>query len=374
MAMKNGEDQIIRVGISHGDFNGISYEIIIKTFLDKRTLELFTPIVYGSSKIASYYRKTLDVTDMNFNLVKKADYANANRINIINCFNDEVKIEIGQSSPVAGEMAFIALEKAIEDLKWNKIDVLVTAPFNKKNIQSDKFDFAGHTDYLASKFDTDDHLMFMVNNDLRIGILTGHIPLRKVSESITKELLVKKIKVMNTSLEMDFGIRKPKIAVLGLNPHAGDEGLIGTEELEVILPAIKEAKEEGILAFGPYPSDGLFGSTNYKNFDGVMALYHDQGMLPFKTFAFESGVNYTAGLPIVRTSPAHGTAYDIAGKNLASPDSLRQAIYLSLDIYRNRKKHEEINRNPLKSGQPDSKESYRKPEPDHSAKQGETQQ
>lgn len=355
--MKNDEKQNIKVGISHGDFNGISYEIIMKAFLDKRTLELFTPIVYGSSKIASYYRKTLDLNELNFNLVKKADYANAKRVNIINCFNEEVKIEIGQSSPVAGEMAFKALEKAIDDLKWAKIDVLVTAPFNKKNIQSESFGFAGHTDYLASKFDTDDHLMIMVNKDLRIGILTGHIPLNKVSEQINSEFLLKKLQVMNKSLQKDFGIRKPKIAVLGLNPHAGDDGLIGTEEQNEIIPAIQKAKDENILAFGPFPADGFFGSSNYRNFDGIMAMYHDQGMLPFKTFAFDSGVNFTAGLPIVRTSPAHGTAYDIAGKNVASPGSFRQAIYLAIDIHRNRKEHEELNSNPLKVDNPNPKES-----------------
>lgn len=354
--MKQDENQNIRVGITHGDFNGISYEIIIKTFLDKRPLELFTPIVYGSSKIASYYRKTFDLNEVNFNLIKKADYANAKRVNIINCFNDEVKIEIGQSSPIAGEMAFIALEKAIDDLKWDKIDVLVTAPFNKKNIQSEKFSFAGHTDYLASKFNTDDHLMLMVNRELRIGILTGHIPLKDVSSAVTKELLVKKIRVFNKALQMDFNIRKPKIALLGLNPHAGDQGLIGNEEIEIMKPAMEQLKEEGILVFGPYPADGLFGSSTYKDFDGIMSIYHDQGMLPFKTFAFDTGVNYTAGLPIVRTSPAHGTAFDIAGKNLASPDSFRQAIYLAIDIFRNRKEYEELHQNPLNTNTSGQKE------------------
>lgn len=356
MNMKQDITKNTRVGITHGDFNGISYEIMIKAFLDKRTLELFTPIVYGSSKIASYYKKSLNVMDVNFNLVKKADYANANRLNIVNCFNDEVKIEVGQSSSVAGEMALKALEKAIDDLKWDKLDVLVTAPINKKNIQSEQFKFAGHTDYLANKFNTDDHLMLMINEGLRIGVLTGHIPLKDVSSNITTDLLVKKLRVMNKSLEMDFNVRKPRIAVLGLNPHAGDEALIGSEEQEVIIPAIDQVREEGLLAFGPYPADGFFGSSNYRNFDGVMAMYHDQGMLPFKTFSFDSGVNYTAGLPIIRTSPAHGTAYDIAGKNQASPDSLRQAIYLAVDIFRNRKEYEEITKNPLVVGHPGQKD------------------
>ncbi|MCF8367659.1 MAG: 4-hydroxythreonine-4-phosphate dehydrogenase PdxA [Bacteroidales bacterium] len=337
----------IKVGITHGDFNGISYEIIIKTLMDKRTLELYTPIVYGSSKIASYYRKTLDLQDTSLNLIKKADYANPKRANIINCFNDEVKIEIGKITKAAGDVAIIALEKAVEDLKWGKIDVLVTAPISKQNIQSDNFNFKGHTDYLASKFDEDDHLMIMVSDELRIGILTGHIPLSEVADTITTDLILSKIRVLNKSLKMDFNIRKPKIAVLGLNPHAGDSGLIGTKEAEVIIPAIQKANDDNILAIGPYPADGFFGSLNYKNFDAILAMYHDQGMLPFKTFSFDTGVNYTAGLPVIRTSPAHGTAFDIAGKNVASPNSLRQAIYLAMDIHRNRNEYLELNKNPL---------------------------
>ena len=260
---KNNED--IKVGITHGDFNGISYEIIIKTLMDKRIIEFFTPIVYGSSKVASYYRKTLDLNDIQFNLVKKADYANPKRINIINCINDEVKIEIGKLTEKAGELAFLALEKAVEDLKWNKIDVLVTAPINKSNIQSDKFNFTGHTDYLASKFNADNHLMLMVSNELRIGMVTGHIPLKEVSEQLTSELILNKIRILDKTLRMDFNIDKPKIAVLGLNPHAGDEGLIGTEEKETIIPALKMAEEENRLTFGPFPADGFFASENTRN-------------------------------------------------------------------------------------------------------------
>ena len=341
---KNNE---IRVGITHGDFNGISYEIIIKTLIDKRIIEFFTPIIYGSSKIASYYRKTLGMTDINFNLVKKADYANPKRVNIINCYNDEVKIEIGKLSPKAGELAFLALEKAIEDLNWGRLDVLVTAPINKKNIQSEQFPYSGHTDYLANKFNEQEHLMLMVSNSLRIGIITGHIPLKDVGGKISTDLILSKIRVMDKSLRMDFNIRKPKIAVLGLNPHAGDEGIIGTEEQEIIIPAIKQAESENMLVFGPLPADGFFASSNYRHYDGILAMYHDQGMLPFKTLAFESGINFTAGLPIVRTSPAHGTAYDIAGQNIASPDSFREAIYLALDIYKNRNEYKELNENPL---------------------------
>ncbi len=352
----------IKVGITHGDFNGISYEIIIKTLLDNRLLELFTPVIYGSSKIASYYRKTLNYQDVNFNLVKKAEYANPKRTNIINCYDQEVKIEIGKQSNIAGELAFLALEKAIEDLNKKNIDVLVTAPINKKNIQSEKFNFFGHTDYLANKYNTNDHLMIMVSDKLRIGILTGHIPVKEIANTITEEMVLNKIKIMNKSLKMDFGIRKPKIAVLGLNPHAGDNGLIGSEENEIISPAIQQATNEKILAFGPYPADGFFGSTNYTTFDGILAMYHDQGMLPFKTFAFDSGINFTAGLPIIRTSPAHGTAFDIAGKNIASPNSFRQAIYTAVDIYKNRNQFEELNKNPLPVNPPVQKQEHKKPE------------
>lgn len=352
----------IKVGITHGDFNGISYEIIIKTLRDNRLLELFTPVIYGSSKIASYYRKTLNYQDVNFNLVKKAEYANPKRTNIINCYDQEVKIEIGKQSSIAGELAFLALEKATEDLNKKSIDVLVTAPINKKNIQSEKFNFFGHTDYLANKYNTNDHLMIMVSDKLRIGILTGHIPVKEIASTITEEMVLNKIKIMNKSLKMDFGIRKPKIAVLGLNPHAGDNGLIGTEEIEIISPAIQQATNEKILAFGPYPADGFFGSTNYTTFDGILAMYHDQGMLPFKTFAFDSGINFTAGLPIIRTSPSHGTAFDIAGKNIASPNSFRQAIYMAIDIYKNRNQFEELNKNPLPVNPPVQKQEHKKPE------------
>ena len=344
------KEKKVRVGISHGDFNGISYEIIIKTFLDKRMLQMMTPVIYGSSKIASYYRKTLNYTDISFNLVRKADMANPNRVNIINCYDQEVKIEIGKLSEKAGELAVLALEKVVSDMMHDSIDVLVTAPINKKSIHSELFDFPGHTEYLAKKFNAEDYLMMMVSENLRIGIITGHIPLKDVASSITEDLLIRKIRIMNDSLIKDFAIRKPKIAVLGLNPHAGDEGVIGNEEIEIIIPAIKKSYDDGILCFGPYPADGFFGSASYSKFDGIISLYHDQGMLPFKTLAFGSGVNFTAGLPYVRTSPAHGTAFDIAGKKKASPDSFRQAIYLAIDIFKNRKIFEEISKNPLPVG------------------------
>jgi 4-hydroxythreonine-4-phosphate dehydrogenase len=346
------ESNKIRVGITHGDFNGIGYEIIMKTFQDARMLEMFTPVIYGSSKIASYYRKTLDMADINFNLIKKADFANPKRVNIINCYENEVKIEVGKQSAIAGELAFYALEKAIEDLNRHKIDVVVTAPINKYSIQSDKFNFKGHTEYFAGKYNTKDYLMLMIGTKLRIGTVTGHIPLRDVPNSITSDLILEKIRVMNKTLQMDFGIAKPKIAVLGLNPHAGDEGLIGKEEIEIIRPAIQKAFDEKILTFGPYPADGFFGSSNFSTFDGILAMYHDQGMLPFKALSFEEGVNFTAGLPIIRTSPAHGTAFDIAGKNLASPDSFRQAIFEAIDIFNRREMYKNLIKNPLPVRQP----------------------
>jgi len=345
--MTNVQSDPIKIGITHGDFNGIGYEIILKVMTDKRLLELFTPVIYGSSKIASYYRKAFDLGEVNINLIKKADYATPRKPNIINVYMDEVKVDIGNISKKAGELAFLALEKAIEDLKWGKVDALVTAPISKSNIQSDQFNFSGHSEYLASKFNVENHLMLMVSGDLRIGIITGHIPISQVSHQISTEVILNKIKVLEKSLRMDFNVGKPKVAILGLNPHAGDNGLIGTEEAAFIEPAIRKAREMGILAFGPYPADGFFGSSNYRNFDGILAMYHDQGMLPFKTFGFEQGVNFTAGLPIVRTSPAHGTAFDIAGKNIASPDSFRHALYMAIDIHRNRKQYEELTKNPL---------------------------
>jgi 4-hydroxythreonine-4-phosphate dehydrogenase len=337
----------IRVGITHGDFNGIGYEIIMKTFQESRILEMFTPIIYGSSKIASYYRKAFDIADLNFNLIKKADYANPKRVNIINCYEHEVKIEVGKQSSIAGELAYYALEKAVEDVNRHKIDVIVTAPISKYSIQSEKFNFKGHTEYFAGKYNTKEYLMLMISAKLRIGVVTGHIPFREVHKYITSEMILEKIRVMNKTLQMDFGISKPKIAVLGLNPHAGDEGLIGNEEIEIIRPAIQKAFNEKILTFGPYPADGFFGSSNYSSFDGILAMYHDQGMLPFKALSFEQGVNFTAGLPIIRTSPAHGTAFDIAGKNHASPDSFRQAIFSAIDIFNNREQYKSINKNPL---------------------------
>lgn len=337
------------VGISQGDYNGIGYEVILKTFADKRMFDFSTNVLYGSQEVANFYIKNLDLPNYDLNLTNDTSNLRPNKLNIIDTNEKNLNIEVGQSTKKAGEMAFNSLERAVNELKRRKINVLVTAPINKDNIQSDKFQFAGHTDYLAEVFKVEDYLMLMVQQDLRIGVITGHIPLKDVVENITTELINKKISVLNRSLEYDFGIRKPKIAILGLNPHASDNGLIGKEEEEIINPAIKKAQDEGSLVYGPFAADGFFASENYKNFDGILAMYHDQGLIPFKTLAFKDGVNFTAGLPVVRTSPAHGTAYEIAGKNLASPDSFRQAVYLGIEIFKNRIIQDEISQNPLKS-------------------------
>ena len=338
----------IKLGITHGDINGIGYEIIMKALSDSRILDFFTPVVYGSSKVTSYYRKTLNLPDFNFNIIKSANKAQTNKPNLVNIYNHEIKIELGHCTEAAGNIAYIALESAVEDLKNGTIDALVTAPINKQNIQSNKFNFPGHTEYLAGKFNVDNHLMLMISQNFRIGVITGHVPLKDVPSIITEDLILQKIRVLNNTLIKDFSIRKPRIAILGLNPHAGDKGVIGKEDEQIVIPAIKKAFDEGILSFGPYPADGFFGSTAFQNFDGILAMYHDQGLIPFKALSFKSGVNYTAGLPVIRTSPAHGTAYDIAGKNIASPDAIRQAMYLAVDIYHNRKTYQEITANPLK--------------------------
>ncbi|MFO7977473.1 MAG: 4-hydroxythreonine-4-phosphate dehydrogenase PdxA [Bacteroidales bacterium] len=348
MENENIASRPLRIGITHGDVNGIGYEIILKTLADVRMMELFTPVVYGSSKVASYHKKALDANDLNFTIIKSADQVQDGKANLVNLFQQEIKIDLGQSTTVAGQAAYQALEAATRDLKNGLIDALVTGPINKQNIQSEDFDFPGHTEYLANKFDAHNVLMLMVSSNLRIGVITGHVPLKQVPEMITRERLLQTIRILNQSLIQDFAIRKPRIAIFGLNPHAGDKGVIGMEEEKVIIPAIQHAFDEGILAFGPYAADGFFGSSAFRDFDGILAMYHDQGLVPFKALAFKSGVNFTAGLPVVRTSPAHGTAYDLAGKNMASTDSLREAIYLAIDVVRNRKMHQEITANPLK--------------------------
>ena len=343
------KDQVFKIGITQGDINGIGYETILKTLIMPRISEICTPIVYGSSKVASYHRKLLKVGDFSFNMVKTAEQALPKKANMINIVDSEIKVDIGQSTEVAGEMSLLSLEMAMNDLLKNNIQAIVTAPINKKNIQSDTFKFHGHSEYLAQKAGISDYLMFMICPAVRIGVVTDHIPIRKVSESLTPEKILNKIRLMQKSLVIDFNIRRPKIAVLGLNPHASDEGVIGTEDGDVLFPAIRQAFDEDILAFGPYPADGFFASGQFRKFDGVLAMYHDQGLIPFKLLSQDEGVNYTAGLPFVRTSPAHGTAYDIAGKDLASAESFRSALYLAIDILKNRNQFRELiskNNNP----------------------------
>jgi 4-hydroxythreonine-4-phosphate dehydrogenase len=336
----------VRLGITHGDFNGISYEVIIKSLEDSRILELFTPVIYGLSRVMSYNRKNLNLDTFSFNTVKNAVSIRNDKINLININENDIKIEYGKSDSVAGKCAHTALDRAVADLQNSKIDAVVTAPINKENIQSPDFNFPGHTEYFAHKFDTKNYLMLMVSDNLRIGTVTGHVPLKDVPSLLTEELITNKIAVLENSLKVDFGIDRPKIAVLGLNPHAGENGNIGTEENDIVSPALISAKKKGILAFGPFPADGFF-ATEYTKYDAILAMYHDQGLIPFKTLAFNTGVNYTAGLPYVRTSPAHGTAYDMAGKNMASPDSIRSAMYLAAEIYKNRGDFKERNKNPL---------------------------
>ena len=342
------ERKLIIAGISQGDINGIGYEVIIKALMEPLINELCIPVVYGSPKVAAYHRKALNINNFSFNNIRVAEEAHSKKANMLNCLDDNVRVELGKSTPHGGEAALKALDRVIEDLKAGKVDVLVTAPIDKHNIQSEHFSFPGHTEYLKSKFGAEEALMFMIGESLKIGIVTGHVPLSKVPEMITRDSVLKKIRLMNHSLQYDFGIRKPKIAVLGLNPHAGDNSLLGKEEADSINPAVQKAQQEGILAFGPFPADGFFGAGSFKSFDSILAMYHDQGLAPFKALSFDTGVNFTAGLPIVRTSPVHGTAFSIAGLGEASENSFRQALYLACDIYRNRQIYNEITKNPLR--------------------------
>lgn len=360
-AQKQENISKIKVAISHGDINGVGYEVIVKSLLDNRINDFLTPILYGSPKVFAYHRKALNIENFSLNNIRHPSEANPKRANVINCIDDNIRVELGKSTSLAGIASLKALERATEDLKNGEVDVLVTAPINKDNIQSDKFSFPGHTEYLKHKFDVKDVLMLMVSENLKVGVITGHIPLKDVPTTISEELILQKLRILNKSLVEDFNIQKPKIAVLGLNPHCGDNGVIGREEIDIIIPALKKAQEENIVALGPFAADGLFGSKDYSKFDAILAMYHDQGLAPFKSISFSNGVNYTAGLPFIRTSPAHGTAYELAGKNEASPDSFRQAMYLALDIYKNRERLKEISKNPLKIT-PQTNTNPKKPE------------
>ncbi|HCM59230.1 MAG TPA: 4-hydroxythreonine-4-phosphate dehydrogenase PdxA [Bacteroidales bacterium] len=341
------DKKTIVAGITQGDINGIGYEIIIKALSDSAITDLCTPVIYGSPKVAAYHRKVLNNTTFNFNNIHTVTEAHPKKVNLVNCLGDDVRVELGKSTPEGGQASLAALESAVEDLAAGKLDILVTAPIDKHNIQSDKFRFTGHTDYLKSRIGSREVLMLMISECMRIGFVTEHLPLREIPGAITIGTILAKLRLLNRSLLQDFAIRGPRIGVLSLNPHAGDGGLLGNEEKDIIMPAITKANEEGILAFGPYSSDGFFGSGAFSKFDAVLAMYHDQGMGAFKALAFDTGVNFTAGLPVIRTSPVHGTAFDITGKNEASGNSMRQAIYAAVDIFRNREMYQELIRNPL---------------------------
>ena len=341
------EERKIRVAITQGDTNGVGYEVILKVFSDPNILELCTPIIYGSPKVASYHRKALNL-DVPYTIINHAEEARDGRVNLLACFDDEIKIEMGQPSQEAGAAALKALDRAMTDYRSELYDVLVTAPINKATIQSPSFHFPGHTEYIETSVgEGQKALMILMNETLRVALVTTHLPIKDIAKAITKEGIIEKATIFHKALKRDFRISSPRIAVLSLNPHAGDNGLLGSEEKDIILPAIEELADKGIQAFGPFAADGFFGSGAYDHFDGVLAMYHDQGLAPFKTIALESGVNYTAGLPIVRTSPDHGTAYDIAGKGVADENSMRQAIFTAIDVFRNRKFYDEPLQNPL---------------------------
>lgn len=341
------QERKIRVAITQGDTNGVGYEVILKVFADPEMLELCTPIIYGSPKIAAYHRKALDL-ETNFSIINSAEEMRDGRLNLLTCFDEEIKIELGQPSQEAGQAALMALDRVMTDFRSGFYDVLVTAPINKATIQSPGFQFPGHTEYIETSVgDGQKALMILMNDSLRVALVTTHLPVKDIAKAITKEAIVEKATVFHQALKRDFRVSSPRIAVLSLNPHAGDDGLLGSEEKDVIAPAIEELAAKGVQAFGPYAADGFFGSGTYDHFDGVLAMYHDQGLAPFKAIALESGVNYTAGLPIVRTSPDHGTAYDIAGQGCADENSMRQAIYTAIDVFRNRQFYDEPLQNPL---------------------------
>lgn len=347
-------ERLIRVGITHGDINGIGYEVILKALEDPAMTEICTPVVYGSAKIAAFYRKALDLPQMQLTQSAGGEEIRDGAVNIVNVVGEDVKVEPGVESAASGQAALAALEAAVADLRAGHIDVLVTAPINKHCIQSDTFRFPGHTEYLQERLadegprDDSKALMVLCADDMRVALVTTHLPLSQVPGAITREAVVEKLRIFHRSLVRDFGIHSPRIAVLSLNPHAGEGGLLGTEEQDIIVPAIEEARGSRIFAFGPYAADGFFGSGLYHRFDGVLAMYHDQGLAPFKALAMEAGVNFTAGLPYVRTSPDHGTGYDIAGKGEASEQSMRTAIYAAIDIFRNRRREDAATANPLR--------------------------
>lgn len=329
------------IGISVGDYNGIGPEVIIKAIEDNRINKYITPVLYCDSRIVSYYRKSLDLPNFNYNQIKSIDQLHHNRFNVVNVQIDgEIDINPGNGNAESGKYALKSLSHALADLKSKKIDALCTAPLSKELIQSDEFKFPGHTEYLTQEAGAKESLMLLISEELRVGVVTGHIPIKEVSGALTKEKVKAKLQILLKSLKNDFDIKKPKIAVLGLNPHAGENGLLGSEELEIIQPVINELKDRGELIFGPFPADGFFGSSQFKSFDGILAMYHDQGLIPFKNMAFETGVNYTAGLSFIRTSPDHGTAFSVAGKSIADATSMRNALFVARDIVNSRESKE----------------------------------
>ena len=345
----NEENKKLNIGITIGDTNGIGIEVVMKAVGQPEMMELCRPVIYGSSKIVSYHRNACNLPGFQINHTKSAERLKDNMPNLVECIDQDIKIELGQPSKQAGLASFMALEAAVRDLKAGLIDVLVTAPISKENIQSGEFQFPGHTEYLESAAgEGQKALMVMCSPVLRIALATTHLPLSQVSGALTIEGIREKLRLFNTSLKRDFNINGPRIAVLSLNPHAGENGMMGNEEREIILPAMQQAlDEDGVQCFGPYAADGFFGARHYRRFDGVLAMYHDQGLAPFKTIAMDEGVNFTAGLPIVRTSPDHGTGYDIAGQGIANESSMRHAIYTAIDVCRNRKLYDEARQNPL---------------------------
>jgi len=339
----------VKVGITIGDINGIGVEVILKTFNEPKLFDFCIPILYGNVNVVAYHKKNLPSVDkLNIHPIRDFNEINPKNLNVINCWQEEVIINLGQPSQKAGDCALLALDAALNDILANKIDVLVTAPLNKSTVKPKGKEFTGHTGYITQRCGLTESLMMLVSEQLRVGLATEHIPIREVAEQVNARKIFTKLEIMNQTLKKDFGITGPRIAVLGLNPHAGDNGVSGREEKEVIAPVIAKAQENKILAYGPYPSDGFFGSAHYKKFDGVLAMYHDQGLTPFKSISFDTGVNYTAGLPFIRTSPDHGTAYDIAGKDRANHESFRQAVMLAIDAFRHRTDYNEYTANPLK--------------------------
>ena len=340
MLPQNKIQNLPKIGITQGDINGIGYEVILKVLSDSRMMESFIPVIYGQSRVFSYYKKNFGFEDLTYNVIRDASQAQPKRINIINHTDEELKIEPGMSTQVAGKASVAALKMAMNDLRGGAIDAMVNAPVNKANIQSESFKFRGQTEYVSSFYQNCDELPVMVCGSLRIALATNHIPLKEVPDVLTRDLLIRKINVLNKTLLNDFNIIAPRIAVLSLNPHAGDNGLVGTEEADVIKPSLDVAKSHGTLVFGPFSSYSFFGTGAWRKYDAVLAMYHDQGSVPFKVLACDGGVSFTAGLPVVRTAPTHGTGYDIANRNIADPDSFRHAIFLALDVLRNRRREE----------------------------------